>query len=145
MTFVTIRLRADQLYDRDAAIREITAQMRAQIRKEVDLGSLQLMHFFSRADRFLRLMIRSTLRFAPVSLAFGFQGQALVGLNKVCNLSVARYYCLIAALHPPGATVQINQFNGAMKSAPPSLTRYRTTWLLGLLDSVVEDLATTAN
>lgn len=114
MSFVTIRMRANQLDNRDTAIREITAQMRDQIRKEIDLGTLQLIQVMSRFDSVFRMFIKMGLQHAPFSLAFGFQGQALVGLDTVCALPVSRYYCLIAALHPPGATVQINQFRGKM-------------------------------
>jgi NRPS condensation-like uncharacterized protein len=113
MSFAGVRMRAAQLADRDAATLEITAQMRRQIRAGADLGNLEMMHFMSRFDRALRLFIRTSLQKAPFSLAFGFQGPAIAGLENFCGLPVSRLYSLISALHPPGVTLQINQFRGS--------------------------------
>ncbi len=141
MTFIQLSLRQDELADRDEATRLLSAQMRDQIRRGIDLGNLQMMAVMSRFAPLLRSHLIARMKRQPVTLGFGYLGPVAQELSRFCRRDVENVYTFNASLSPPGVTLQANQFAGRINllltfitSAVPEALANR------LLDEIIADL-----
>ena len=141
MSFVQISARQGELNDRDDATRRLSAQMRDQLRRGIDLGNLQMMAVMCRFAPLLRSHIITRMKRRPFTLGFGYLGPVIKELTRFCGQEVENVYTFNTALSPPGVTIQVNQFAGRLNlmlsyisSAVPDALAQR------LLDEVVDDL-----
>lgn len=114
MTFVQMSAQAREMDDGDELVRLLSARMRDQLRRGIDLGSLQMMQTMSPFTRLLGVHLLERSRKHPLTLGFGFLGPALPGLERLCGVDVDWLYSLNIAASPPGITVQVNQFRGRL-------------------------------
>ncbi len=114
MTFVQISARASELEDGDGLVRLLSSRMRDQLRREIDLGSLQMMQTMSPYTRLLGVHMFERTRKHPLTLGFGFLGPVLPGLERLLGMDVSWLYTLNIAASPPGITLQVNQFAGRL-------------------------------
>ncbi|MFQ5428703.1 MAG: hypothetical protein ACE5E1_00210 [Phycisphaerae bacterium] len=141
MSFVQMSAMGSELSDRDGLARTLSARMRDQLRRGIDLGNLQMMAFMSRHVRLLRKHVMERAKKHPFTLGFGFQGPVVEGLETFCGRAVDWLYTLNSAMAPPGITLQINRFRDRLnlgltyieESVPESLAE-------AFLDAVIEDL-----
>lgn len=141
MSFVQLSARQGDLVDRDEATRRLSAQMRDQLRRGIDLGNLQMMAVMCRFAPLLRSHIITRMKRRPFTLGFGYLGPVIKELTRFCGQDVENVFTFNTALSPPGVTMQVNQFAGRINlmlsyisSAVPDALAQR------LLDEVVNDL-----
>lgn len=114
MTFIKLGATPDEMADGESLVRTLNARMRDELRKGIDLGSLQMMSFMAPHANLMRRHLLRTLRKGPVSLGFGFLGTVIPGLTKLGPTPIRRLYTMNAALSPPGITLQGHQYAGRM-------------------------------
>lgn len=114
MSFIQMSARPGELNDRDALTRTLNAYMRDQLRRGVDVGTIQMMTIMSRMEKLLARHLLDRMRKDPISLGFGFLGQVLPSLEQFCGRRVDRLYSLNASISPPGMVLQVIQFRGKM-------------------------------
>lgn len=114
MSFIRMCAKADELVDRDALTRSLSAYMRDQIRRGVDIGTAQMMSLMAPMEKLLARHLLDRMRKDPISLGFGFLGPVLAGLDTFCGRRVDRLYSLNASISPPGMVLQVSQFRGRM-------------------------------
>lgn len=114
MTFIKLGASPDEMADSESLVRTLNGRMRDELRKGIDLGSLQMMSFMApHANLMCRHLLR-TLRKGPVSLGFGFLGSVIPGLTQLGGIAIRRLYTMNAALSPPGITLQGHQYAGRL-------------------------------
>lgn len=114
MTFIKLGAKPEEMTDAEALVRTLNARMRDELRRGIDLGSLQLISFMAPHANLMRRHLLRTLRKGPVSLGFGFLGTVIPGLTKLGDTPIRRFYTMNAALSPPGITLQGHQYNGRL-------------------------------
>lgn len=114
MSFVQLSALRRELADFDELTRVLNARMRDQIRREIDLGNVQMMSIMSRHTRFLRRHIEAKMRTEAFTLGFGFLGPVVEELNAFGGRRVEQVYTFNSAVSPPGITVQCNLFRGCL-------------------------------
>ncbi len=114
MTFIKMGAKPEEMADSEGLVRTLNARMRDELRKGIDLGSLQMMSFMAPHANLMRRHLLRTLRKGPVSLGFGFLGTVIPGLTKLGATPIRRFYTMNAALSPPGITLQGHQYAGRM-------------------------------
>ncbi|HKQ46836.1 MAG TPA: hypothetical protein VJZ71_02065 [Phycisphaerae bacterium] len=141
MSFIQICARQGDLADRDEATRRLSAQMRDQLRRGIDVGNLQMMAVMCRFAPLLRSHIITRMKRRPFTLGFSYLGPVIKELTRFCGIPVKNVYTFNTALSPPGVTIQVNQFSGRINlmlsyitSAVPDALAQR------LLDEIVNDL-----
>lgn len=110
MTFIKLGATPDEMTDSESLVRTLNARMRDELRKGIDLGSLQMISFMAPHANLMRRHLLRTLRKGPVSLGFGFLGTVIPGLTTLGNAPIRRFYTMNAALSPPGITLQGHQY-----------------------------------
>jgi hypothetical protein len=141
MSFVQLCTRQGELTDRDEATRRLSAQMRDQLRRGIDVGNLQMMAVMCRFAPLLRSHIITRMKRRPFTLGFGYLGPVIKELTHFCGQEIENVYTFNTAISPPGVTIQVNQFAGRINlllsyisSAVPDASATR------LLDEIVSDL-----
>lgn len=114
MSFVQMQAMAPELKDRDELTRLLNTRIRDQIRRQIDLGNLQMMSLLSRFTWLLKKHILDRARKQPLTLFFGFLGPSLQGLTEFCDQPIDWLYSATGAVSPPGITLQVNQFAGKL-------------------------------
>lgn len=141
MSFIQLRATGAELGHRDELTQALNSRMRDQLRRGMELGNLQMMTVMSRYERLLAKHIKERMKKHPFTLAFGYQGPAVSGLEIFCGQEVDRLYTLNTGMSPPGITLQVNQFRGRLNlsvsyvssGVPEALTN-------AFLDTMIEDL-----
>lgn len=114
MSFIQMSARPHELADRDALTKKLNAYMREQIRRGVDIGTMQMMSLMAPREKLLARHLLDRMRSDPISLGFGFLGPVLPGLETFCGRHVDWLYSMNASISPPGMVMQVNQFRGRM-------------------------------
>ncbi|HWL94168.1 MAG TPA: hypothetical protein VNT79_11610 [Phycisphaerae bacterium] len=114
MSFIQMSARPGELDDRDALTKSLNATMREQIRRGVDVGTVQMMSLIAPHEKLLTRHLVERIKSDPTSLAFGFLGPVLPGLETFCGQRVEWLYSLNTSNSPPGMVLQVNQFRGRM-------------------------------
>lgn len=141
MSFLQMSARKGELADRDEATLMLNARMRDQLRRGIDLGNLQMMHWMAPHANLLRRHIIARMKDQPFTIGFGFLGPVTAGLERLFGCHVQQLYSLNSAISPPGTTMQVNQFGKCMnvmltyiESAVPRVTA------TALVDETIADL-----
>lgn len=114
MSFIQMSARPRELDDRDALTRSLNSYMREQIRRGVDIGTMQMMSLMAPREKLLARHLLDRMRRDPISLGFGFLGNVLPVLENFCGRRVDWFYSLNASISPPGMVMQASQFRGRM-------------------------------
>jgi hypothetical protein len=112
MSFVQFSAQQKDLTDCDEATRRLSAQMRDQLRRGIDLGNLQMMTIMSRFAPRLRPLIVAHLKHRPFTIGFGYLGPVISVLSRFCGQEVENVHSFNTSIAPPGVTIAVNQFDG---------------------------------
>ena len=141
MSFIQMSATGAELDDRDGLTQALNSRMRNQLRRGIELGNLQMMTTMSRYDRLLAKHLLERMKNHPFTLAFGYQGPAVSGLESFCGQNVDWLYTLNTGMSPPGITLQVNQFRGRLNLCVSYVSSGISESLTNaFLDAMIEDL-----
>jgi hypothetical protein len=139
MSMVSLMARAGDLAERDALVRQLSAQLRHRIANGADLGMLRFATTFARRPRQAHWIVDAWLRYA-FSLWYAYFGPLDPGAH-FCGADVQCVYSVGPCWPAIGVTLLVNQFRGRLQFqvtySTATVSRARAQ---DFLDLVVDDI-----
>lgn len=125
---IPIRAEREELDNRDALVRMLSAQMRERLATGIDLGALRVTTLFSRRPRYIQWVVEHLLRYG-YSLWYAYFGPLDPAGEQLCGARIEEIFYTGPVWSSIGLTLLVNQYRGRLhfqatydpRVAPPSL------------------------
>lgn len=112
-SLVPIRAERDDLADRDALVRVLSAQMRERLATGIDLGALRMTTLFSRRQRYIQWVVEHLLRYG-YSLWYAYFGPLDPAGEQLCGARIEDIFYTGPVWSSIGLTLLVNQYRGRL-------------------------------